>query len=76
MGVLGWVIIAVVVVGIVIAVFGWDRYKTKGKGAGDESAFHATNEVFIDPTTGERTRVWYNPKTGQRDYRSEPEGSS
>jgi hypothetical protein len=73
-GVLGWVIIAVVVMGVIIAVFGWDRYRVKRRDAGDDSAFQATGEVFLDPTTGQRTRVWYNPKTGQRDYRPEQEG--
>jgi hypothetical protein len=75
MSVLGWVIIVVVVVGIIIAIFGWDRYRVKRRDAGDTD-FQATSEVFIDPTTGQRTRVWYNAKTGQREYRSEPEGSS
>jgi hypothetical protein len=75
MSVLSWVIIVVVAGGIVIAFFGWDRYRVKRKDAGDDGAFQATSEVFIDPTSGERTRVWYNPKTGQREYRSEPEGS-
>ena len=31
MSVTGWVVIAVVVVGIVIALFGWDRYRGSGK---------------------------------------------
>jgi hypothetical protein len=30
-----------------------------------------TDEVFDDPVTGLRTRVWYDPQTGQRTY--EPE---
>jgi len=76
MSVTGWVVIVVVVVGIVIALFGWDRYRVKRKGAGDDGAFQSTSEVFIDPTTGQRTRVWYNPKTGERDYRPDPEGPS
>jgi hypothetical protein len=75
MGVLGWVIIGVAVIGIVIAIFGWDRYRVNRKDA-NGSTFQSTNEVFIDPTTGQRTRVWYNPKTGQRDYRSDPDGPS
>ena len=75
MGVLGSVIIAVAVMAIVLALFGWDRCRVKRKDAGDDSTFQATSEVFIDPTIGHRTRVWYNPKTGQREYCSEPEGS-
>ena len=34
MHVVEWVIIAVVVLGIVIAVFGWDRYRGSRKSAG------------------------------------------
>jgi hypothetical protein len=66
-----WVIIAVVVVGVIVALFGWDRYRghrNKGEGAGGAQP---TSEVFIDPTTGQRTRVWYNPTTGEREYRAE-----
>jgi hypothetical protein len=71
MGVLGWVIIAVVVVGVVIAVFGWDRYRSSQKNAGDAGGSQPTAEVFVDPETGKRTRVWYDPTTGKRDYRDD-----
>jgi len=69
MGVVGWVVIAVVVVGVVIALFGWDRYRGSRKNADRRSAFQPTDEVFSDPTTGKPTRVWYNPTTGEREYR-------
>ena len=29
------------------------------------------SEVFIDPATGKRMRVWYDPATGDREYRPE-----
>jgi hypothetical protein len=64
-----WVILAVVVLGIVIAIFGWDRYRGNRKSAGSGS--EPTSEVFIDPATGQRMRVWYDPATGDRDYRAE-----
>jgi hypothetical protein len=64
-----WVILAVVVLGIVIAIFGWDRYRGNRKDAGSGS--EPTSEVFIDPATGQRMRVWYDPATGDRDYRAE-----
>jgi len=70
MGVGGWIIIAVIVVGIVIAAFGWDRYRGNRKSAGN-SAAQPTDEAFIDPETGRRVRVWYDPGTGRRDYRPE-----
>ena len=31
----------------------------------------ATDEVFVDPTTGQRTRVWVDPQSGERSYRPE-----
>jgi hypothetical protein len=71
MHVLEWVILAVVIVGIVIALFGWDRYRGNRKSAGGTSAAQPTDEVFVDPQSGKRMRVWYDPSTGQRDYRAE-----
>jgi hypothetical protein len=70
MSITDWVIIAVVVVGAVIALFGWDRYRDNRKGA-DGSASQPTSEVFTDPETGRRTRVWYDSSTGRREYRAE-----
>lgn len=66
-----WVVLAVVVAGVVIALFGWDRYRGSKKSGGDGGASQPTNEVFVDPNTGRRTRVWYDPTTGQREYRAE-----
>jgi hypothetical protein len=63
-----WVIVAVVVViGVLVAAFGWDRYRSNGEAAGEPA--HPTDEVFTDPSTGKTMRVWYNPSTGEREYR-------
>jgi hypothetical protein len=70
MGVTGWVIIAILIVGIVAALFGWDRYSGSRKSASGSTA-QPTDEVFIDPDTGRRMRVWYDKRTGKRDYRPE-----
>jgi hypothetical protein len=66
-----WVILAVVLVGVVIAVFGWDRYRGSRKNVGNGDAAQPTDEVFIDPGTGRRMRVWYDPRAGKREYRPE-----
>ena len=71
MNVVEWVIIAVVIVGVVIALFGWDRYRGSRKSASNGQSSQPTDEVFIDPGTGRRMRVWYDPSTGKRDYRPE-----
>jgi hypothetical protein len=34
------------------------------------AAWQATGERFFDPTTGTPTEVFYDPKSGARDYRS------
>jgi hypothetical protein len=44
MSVTGWVIIVIVVAGIVIALFGWDRYRGGRKGPGDGRSLHRPRE--------------------------------
>ena len=64
-----WIVVAVVVVvGIVIALFGWDRYRGN-RGAVGDGTLQPTSEVFIDPENGRHMRVWYDRKTGRREYR-------
>ena len=36
-----------------------------------ESRFSRSEEVFADPTTGRRMRVWVDPATGERRYLAE-----
>jgi hypothetical protein len=74
MGIITLIIVIVVLAGIVIALFGWDRYRGGSRNSVSSSAAHRTDEVFIDPDSGQKMRVWYDPSTGQRDYR--PEESS
>ena len=64
-----WVVVAVVALGVVAALFGLDRYRGTRKTEGDSS--QPTSEVFTDPATGKQVRVWYNPATGEREYRPE-----
>jgi hypothetical protein len=64
---------ALVVLIAVGAVFGWERYR--GGGAGGRgpgvSGAQPTAAIFIDPETGRRMRVWFDARTGERDYRPE-----
>jgi hypothetical protein len=71
MDVVDLVILVVVIVGIVIALFGWDRYRGNRKALSRPNASQPTGEVFVDPETGRRVRVWSDPATGRRDYRPE-----
>ncbi|REE70486.1 hypothetical protein A8990_13040 [Paenibacillus taihuensis] len=34
------------------------------------SGFQRTAEIFIDPTTGIKQQVWFNPRTGERFYQT------
>jgi hypothetical protein len=67
MGVVEWVIVAIVVLGVVAALLGWDRYRTTHKAANKSS--QPTSEVFTDPASGKTVRVWYDSATGEREYR-------
>ena len=40
-------------------------------GAALEPRFRRTDEVFTDPTSGHRMRVWHDPSSGERRYLSE-----
>jgi len=70
MTVTGLVIIAIVLVGIVTALFGLDRYRGSRKST-TANATQPTDEVFIDPETGRKMRVWYDQRSGKREYRPE-----
>lgn len=48
----------------------WDRYRA-GPTASTEN-LRPTTEIFVDPETEQRKRVWYDPTTGKREYRDEP----
>ncbi|MGH7691829.1 MAG: hypothetical protein ACRENY_00835 [Candidatus Dormibacteria bacterium] len=65
------VVVVVVVAGIIIAIFGLDRYRGGSRSGTATSAVQRTDEVFVDPASGQRMRVWYNSETGEREYRPE-----
>jgi hypothetical protein len=54
------------------------RYGGRGRRRRDPheeapGALERTEEVFIDPTTGTRMRVWVDSGSGERSYRAEPD---
>jgi hypothetical protein len=65
----GWIIIAILIVGIVAALFGLDRYRGSRKDSAGGGDAHPTDEVFIDPESGRKMRVWYDKSSGKREYR-------
>ena len=63
------IIAVVVVVGVVVALFGWDRYRATRTAT--DGRLEPTGELFVDPDSGRRMRVWYDRETGRREYRHE-----
>lgn len=65
--------VALVVLALGIAVWGflfWDR-RYGGAAGGD--GFQATDEAFRDPTTGRMMRVYFDSRSGLRQYRESGE---
>jgi len=66
----GLVLMAIGAVAVMIALFERARYGREERSiAASNASMRRTDEVFTDPTTGEATRVWVDPKTGNREYR-------
>lgn len=55
------------VVVVFMTALGWERYRPRAR----PQIALPTTEVFIDPTTHQRTRVWIDPASGVREYREE-----
>ncbi len=62
--------LVIVIAGLVFTAFGMDRYRAK-RLTGANPGMHATTEIFIDPVTQRRQRVWVDSRTGEREYRDE-----
>ena len=78
-----WAIVSGAVV-VLAVVFERSRYRSEaaersdappGPGGGEPSApgapFQPTGEVFVDPTSGHRLRVYLDPASGERRYHAE-----
>ena len=80
-----WLVVIGMVL-IVIAILERFRYRSEvadrtglpiGPGGGEptsqplETRFRRTDEVFVDPTSERRMRVWLDQATGERRYRAE-----
>lgn len=63
--------IIVVIICILLGYFIYDKRFNRNHGEKVPNGFESTEEINIDPVTGEKTRVFYNSKTGERFYRKE-----
>ncbi len=49
------------------------KKRLKSKHQNPQKGFVRTDETFIDPTTGIKQQVWFNPQTGERFYETSNE---
>ncbi|MBP0725500.1 hypothetical protein J5Y03_09895 [Bacillus sp. RG28] len=56
---------------ILLGYFIYDKRFNRNHGVDIPKGFERTEEVNLDPVTGEKTRVYYNPDTGERFYKKE-----
>lgn len=55
--------------GILTAAVAFERWRYNRSVNRTRAGWQPTGERFVDPGTGELTEVYYNPETGERDYR-------
>lgn len=55
--------------GVLIAALLLERWRYTRAVHRSTGRWEATGERFLDPTSGEQVEVFYNPETGERDYR-------
>jgi hypothetical protein len=63
--------IIIVILCILLGYFIYDKRFKGNHGVKVPDGFQTTDEINIDPVTGEKTRVYYNPVTGERFYKKE-----
>ncbi len=55
--------------GVLLAALLLERWRYKGTGKRSAGHWQRTGERFVDPTSGKQMEVFYDPETGERDYR-------
>ncbi|MFB7141421.1 hypothetical protein ACFCYN_17355 [Gottfriedia sp. NPDC056225] len=63
--------ILIVLICLLLGYFVYDKRFNRNHGNQTPQGFQRTNEVNIDPVTGEKTRVYFNPDSGERFYKKE-----
>lgn len=56
-----------------VALFALERATYQPRVDASRGEWQTTGERFVDPTSGDVLDVWFDPTTGQRDYRSRRE---
>jgi hypothetical protein len=60
-----FIIEAIIAAGLIV----FERSRYRANRPATAPGFEPTGERFIDPASGRETTVYYNPVTGERDYR-------
>lgn len=63
--------VVIIIVCIFLGYFIYDKRFKHNHGTKIPHGFQYTEEINIDPVSGEKTRVYYNPDTGERFYKKE-----
>lgn len=69
-GIYVFVEVGLIIFAVISYVFLDKRYR-KNHGTNIPAGFEKTEEVTIEPRSGKRLRVYYNPATGERFYHEE-----
>ncbi len=54
---------------LIVGAILFERKGYRSRVSRTQGKWQSTGERFVDPTTGQRVEVFYNPETGERDYR-------
>ncbi|HEX6554207.1 MAG TPA: hypothetical protein VF026_15685 [Ktedonobacteraceae bacterium] len=54
---------------LIVGAILFERRGYRSHASRTQGKWQSTGERFVDPTTGQRVDVYYNPQTGERDYR-------
>lgn len=63
-----YVLDALLIIGAIIFTWWARKNRLRSKAQQPPKGFVKTNEIFVDPTTGIKQQVWFNPETGERYY--------
>ena len=63
--------VMIIIICILLGYFIYDKRFNRNHGAKVPDGFQLTEEINIDPVTGEKTRVYYNPDSGERFYKKD-----
>jgi hypothetical protein len=59
--------------GVIVLGTVFERWRYRPDSAGPEARWQPTGERFQDPQTGQTVQVFYDPRSGERRYVTDPE---